>query len=143
MPYPTTGSGGADHAIQLNTPAFWVLVGVLALFVVMFLVLRAKTRSRRALEGFFEATEVDMAFLLSCVLLLVYLAFRFPTGNAMAYAVAQVILQGYWLTFAIPIVTVGSSVHANSRGAVNWRVPSVAVAGVLFVAIFAWTYLAL
>ena len=132
---------GADFRIDLwSNPAFYLLLGVLGLFLVMYLLLRRDTRSRRALEGFLEATQVDMTFLGGSVVLLVYLALEYPTGSRIAWSITNVVLAGYWLTFAIPIVTVGSSVHSATNGRASWLVPSILVAAGLFVVLFWWTY---
>jgi uncharacterized membrane protein len=37
-------------------------------------------------------------------------------------------------------VTVGSSVHSRTRGGVPWRIPSVLVALVIFLAVFGYYY---
>lgn len=141
MPYPTGGGGGTSgYPISLDTISFYVLLGVLALFVAMYLALRANTRSRRALQGFREAIFVDAAFLLFSVLLVLYLAVAYPSGNHVAWAVSQVVLNGLWLTFAIPVVTVGFSVHSHTRGEVAWMVPSILFAAGLFVVLYFWVF---
>ncbi len=139
---PSNGAGPPQYAIQLDTPAFYILIAVLILFLLVLFALRARTASKRALDGFVEATGVDIAFIAFSILLVVYLALRFPDGNREAWTVAEVILGGYWLTFAIPIVTIGNTVHQKTRGAVAWRGSSIGVALVLFVVIFSlyWAY---
>lgn len=142
MPYPTGGGGSsANFPITLyGSISFYILLGVLGLFVAMYLALRANTRSRRALEGFREAIFVDATFLVFSVLLVVYLAWAYPTGNRVAYATSQVVLDGIWLTFAIPVVTVGFSVHSHTRGEVAWMVPSILFAAGLFVVLYFYLY---
>lgn len=127
------------YVINLATLDFALLLAALGLLIAMFFYLRMKTESRKALAGFIEATGVDIAFLAASVFIVIYLYFRFPSGNHLAWAVAQVILQGYWLTFAIPIVTVGNSVHVKTRGMVAWRGSSIGVALLLFL-IFLYYY---
>ena len=95
---------------------------------------------KRGLEGYFEAAGIDLAFLVVAVLLVVGLVWYDPRGNRTALALYRVILGGYWLTFAIPIVTVGSSIHARSRGKVPWLVPSIVAAAALFAALFEYVY---
>ena len=140
MPYPNGGGTPADYAIVLATPAFYLILAVLGLFLAMYIALRRNTRSKRALEGLIEATQVDFIFLVLSVALLVVLFFYYPRGNHTAYALSQVVLNGYWLTFAIPVVTVGSSVHSKTRGQVSWLAPSILVAAGLFLLIFWWTF---
>ncbi len=135
MPYPPDNSTTAATNYQIvlfpNT-AFIILLAVLGLFLAMFFYLRMQTASKRALQGFIEATSVDIIFILGSILLVLYLALRYPSGNFYAYWVTQVILNGVWLTFAIPIVTVGNSVHHTTRGALEWRGSSIGVAIALF-----------
>jgi hypothetical protein len=141
MPYPT-GGGNTDigYPITMDSLSFFVLLGVLALFVAMYVALRANTRSRKALEGFHEAIIVDAVFLLVSVAIVAYLAIDYPHGNHIAYALSQVILGGIWLTFAIPVVTVGFSVHSRTRGEVAWMVPSILFAVGLFVLLYYYTF---
>jgi hypothetical protein len=107
----------------------------------MYLVLKFRhPTGRRWVEGYLEAAGVDLAFLLAGVLAVVWLHWQYPVGNRSAYAVYLTVLGGYWLTFAIPIVTVGSSVHSRTRGGVPWRLPSVVVAVAIFFAVFAYYY---
>jgi len=63
-----------------------------------------------------------------------------PKGNGTAYALYETILSGYWLAFAIPVVTVGSSVQARSRGGIRWLWPSMVIAVAMFFGIFAYYY---
>lgn len=142
MPYPSQPTPvGANYPIELyGNPSFIILLAVLALFVAMYIALRANTRSRRALEGFRESVFVDAAFLTFSVVLVVYLAWKYPSGNHVAYALSQVVLGGLWLTFAIPVVTVGFSVHSKTRGQVAWIVPSMLVAAGIFVVVYWLTY---
>lgn len=133
-------SAGTD-AISLAQPAFYILVGLLVLFAFMLvLIWRRYPRRKRAIEGYLEAAGIDLAFLGFAVILVVGLAWSAPTGNRSAFALDRVILGGYWLTFSIPIVTVGSSVHSRSRGGVPWLLPSLVIAILLFVGLFAYYY---
>lgn len=137
---PEPGSG--RFLLALNTPPFFVLLALLALFVGMLLLLRqSHPKARRALEGYLEASAIDIAFLAFALILVLALAFVDPRGNVTSYALYEVVLRGYWLAFAIPIVTVGSSVHSRSRGAIPWLWPSIGVASLLF-AIFFGVYVA-
>jgi len=134
--------GPGDHVLSLATPGFYLLATTLSLFVVMLLVLRFyHPKRRRGLEGYLDAAGVSLAFLVFALVLVVTLASRYPTGNRSAYALYETILTGYWLAFAIPVVTVGSSVQARSHGGIRWLIPSVLVAIAMFFGIFAY-YLA-
>lgn len=135
---PPTGPG--NYPVSVDTFSFFVLLLILGLFVAMYLALRANTRSRRALEGFREAIFVDAAFLTFSVVLVAYLAWKFPVGNHVAYALAQTVLDGLWLTFAIPVVTVGFSVHSKTRGQVAWMLPSMLFAAGLFVVLYWYAF---
>jgi len=133
--------GPGAHELSLSTPAFDLLAASLALFVVMLFLLRHFYPTRkRGLEGYLDAAGVSLAFLVFGVILVVVLATRDPHGNVTAYALFETILSGYWLAFAIPVVTVGSSVQARSRGAIRWLLPSVLIAVLMFFAIFAYYY---
>ena len=133
--------GPGSHALPLATAGFYVLAVTLALFVVMLVLLRHFYPGRkRGLEGYLDAAGVSLAFLVFGVVLVVALATRDPHGNGTAYALYETILTGYWLAFAIPVVTVGSSVQARSRGAIRWLIPSAVVAIAMFFAIFAYYY---
>ncbi len=135
------GPGG--EALSLAVPSFYALVGALAAFVAMLFVLRAvHPQRKRGLEGYLEAAGVSLGFLAFAVTLVVALAVHDPRGNRTAYALFETILAGYWLALVIPIVTVGSSVQARSRGAIRWVVPSIAVAALLFAAMFGYYYVA-
>jgi hypothetical protein len=136
----STGASSSSYQIQLDTPAFGIILAVLALFFLMFFYLKLSTTSKRALAGFIEATEVDVAFLGASVILLLYLAANYPSGNHIAWAISQVILQGYWLALAIPIVTVGNTVHGKTRGALAWRDSSIVLALILFAVLFFLNY---
>lgn len=130
--------GPGSHLLALDTPAFAVLVALLGLFIGMLVLLRrSHPRARRAFDGYLEASAVDIGFLAFAVALVVALAIHDPRGNLTSYALYEVVLRGYWLAFAIPIVTVGSSVHSRSRGAIAWLWPSVGVAALLFAVFFA------
>ncbi len=134
--------GPGPFALSLATPAFYVLGGTLVLFVAMLFVLRAHHPNRkRGLEGYLEAAGVSLGFLVFSVGLVVALAVRDPRGNRTAYALFDAVLSGYWLAVAIPVVTVGSSVQARSRGAIRWLVPSIAVAAAGFVGVVVYYYL--
>ncbi|MCL4325104.1 MAG: hypothetical protein M1144_06570 [Candidatus Thermoplasmatota archaeon] len=142
MPYPpsSTSTGSSTAIVLYPDPAFILLCSVLALFVGMYVYMRMQTKSQRALAGFMEATSVDIVFLLVSVVLVVYLFYRFPTGNLVAASIAKVILDGYWLTFAIPIVTVGNSIHHSTRGALAWRDSSIGLSCLLFFVFFYFAY---
>lgn len=133
-PQPGTGA----HVLTLDTPPFFVLLALLALFVGMLLLLRqSHPKARRALDGYLEASAVDIGFLAFALVLVMGLSWFDPRGNETSYALYEVVLRGYWLAFAIPIVTVGSSVHSRSRGAIPWLWPSIGVAAVMFALFFA------
>jgi hypothetical protein len=134
--------GAGPYDLSLVTPAFFVLVVSLALFVVMLVLLRNSTRGKRAFEGYLDAAGVSLGFLVFSVALVVALASRDPHGNRTAYALFATVLTGYWLAFAIPVVTVGSSVQARSRGSIRWLLPAIAVAIVMFFALFGYYYFA-
>jgi hypothetical protein len=127
--------------LSLATPSFYLLVATLALFVTMLFVLRSYYPNRkRGFEGYLDAAGVSLAFLVFGVVLVVVLVVHDPTGDATSWALYETILTGYWLAFSIPVVTVGSSVQARSRGAIRWMVPSIVVAALMFLAIFAYYY---
>jgi len=133
--------GPGTHDLALSTPAFYLLATTLALFVVMLFLLRHfYPKRKRGLEGYLDAAGVSLAFLVFGFILVVVLASRDPRGNGTAYALYETILAGYWLAFAIPVVTVGSSVQARSRGAIGWLVPSIVIAVAMFFALFAYYY---
>jgi hypothetical protein len=133
--------GPGSASLTLATPSFYLLIGLFGLFIVMLLVLRAYyPNRRRGFEGYLDAAGVSLAFLLFGVVLVIFLAYRYPEGNSTAYALYETILTGYWLAFAIPVVTVGSSVQARSRGGIRWLLPSVLVAVAMFFALFAYYY---
>jgi hypothetical protein len=139
VPIPLPGTG--PFALSLETLPFYLLLGSLGLFVVLLLLLRSShPGGRRALAGYLDAAGVSLALLGFAVVLVVYLAYRFPHGNRTAFALYTTILSGYWLAFAIPVVTVGSSVQARSRGSVRWLVPAVVAVGAVFVLIAAYYY---
>jgi len=140
MSFPSA-PGPGPYVLSLATPSFYILVAVLASFIgMLWLLLSQHPRGRRGVEGFLEAAGVDLAFLVLGVALVVALVARDPHGNRTALALYRVVLGGFWLTFAIPVVTVGSAVHHRSRGGIAWLVPSIVVAGLLFVACFAYYY---
>jgi cell division protein FtsW (lipid II flippase) len=133
--------GAGSVSLTLATPAFFLLVATLGLFVAMLFVLHSHYPNRkRGFEGYFDAAGVSLGFLVFGVVLVVVLVVRDPQANATSWALYQTILTGYWLAFAIPVVTVGSSVQARSRGAIRWMVPSIVVAALMFLGIFAYYY---
>jgi cell division protein FtsW (lipid II flippase) len=128
--------GPGPYALSLNTAPFYFLVAILALFIGMLAVLHAYYPNRkRGFEGYLSAAGVSLAFLVVAVALVVILAMHDPNGDRTSYALYETVLTGYWLAFAIPVVTVGSSVQARSRGSIRWLVPSVLVAIAMFFAI--------
>lgn len=140
MAFPAA-PGPGPYDLTLATPSFFVLLAVLGIFVVMLWLLRRQhPRGRRGVEGFLEAAGVDLAFLIVGLALVVTIAARDPHGNRTAFALYEVVLGGVWLTFAIPVVTVGSAVHHRSRGGVAWLIPSIVVAALLFLGCFAYYY---
>ncbi len=133
--------GRGPHAITLLTPAFYVLVVLLALFAAMLWYLWQRyPNRRRGFEGYFEAAGIDLVFLIFGVVLTVALVAEDPHANETSFALYRVILGGYWLTFAIPMVTVASSVEARSRGRIPWLVPSVLLAGLMFAGLFLYYF---
>jgi|HubBroStandDraft_1064217.scaffolds.fasta_scaffold189377_2 hypothetical protein len=139
MPPPGTGT----YDLSLATAGFVVLAVSLFLFVLMFLVLRNYHPNRkRGLEGYLEGAGVSLIFLVLAFALVVVLVTHDPHGNKTSYALYTTVLTGYWLAFAIPVVTVASSIQARSRGAIAWLVPSILVAALLFVGLFGYYYLA-
>jgi hypothetical protein len=140
---PPAWPGPGRYPLPLESWAFALLVGVLVLLLLMYVVLRVRHPSgRRWVQGYLDAAGVDIAFLVASVLVLVWLHLTDPLGNRSAYAIYETILDGYWLAFAIPIVTVGSSVHNRTRGGVPWRIPSAIVAVAIFAGVFAYYYYA-
>jgi glycerol uptake facilitator-like aquaporin len=136
---PSPGSG--PYPLPLNVPAFYGLVLLLGAFVAMLWALQHYYPQRkRALRGFFDAAGVDLAFLVLGVLVVVGVAVHDPSGNRTSRALYDVVLSGYWLTFSIPLVTVGSSVEARSRGSAAWMIPSVLACGALFLLLFGYYY---
>ena len=137
---PSPGPG--PYPLPLNVPAFYVLVLLLGSFIAMLWVLQDRYPHRkRALEGFFEAAGVDLAFLVASVVLVLAVSLHDPSGgNRTSRALYLVVLSGYWLTFSIPVVTVGSSVEGRSRGSAAWLVPSVIVCGILFFLLFGYYF---
>ena len=102
--------------------------------------LDGRLKRKRGLEGYLDAAGVSLGFLVVAVSLVVALAYHDPSGNRTSFALYTTVLSGYWLAFAIPVVTVGSSVHARSRGAIPWLAPSVAIAAAMFFAFFGYYY---
>jgi hypothetical protein len=139
MALPPPGPG--THDLTLITPAFYLLATTLGLFVLMLLLLRHYyPKRKRGLEGYLDAAGVSLGFLVFGVILVVALVTHDPKGNGTAYALYETILAGYWLAFAIPVVTVGSSVQARSRGGIRWLWPSMVIAVAMFFGIFAYYY---
>ncbi|MFI5413074.1 MAG: hypothetical protein ACHQ0I_00580 [Candidatus Lutacidiplasmatales archaeon] len=133
--------GPGPHDLTLATPGFYLLGATLGLFVLMlYLLRRSHPNRKRGLEGYLDAAGVSLGFLIFGVVLVVVLVVQDPHGNGTAYALYETILTGYWLAFAIPVVTVGSSVQARSRGAIRWMIPSMAIALAMFLGIFAYFY---
>lgn len=133
--------GPGPHDLTLATPAFYLLATTFALFVLMLLLLRHYYPNRkRGLEGYLDAAGVSLGFLAFGVVLTVLLAVEDPYGNETAYALYETVLTGYWLAFAIPVVTVGSSVQARSRGTIRWLVPSMLIAISMFFGLFAYYF---
>ena len=141
MVWPGAAPSPPGFVINLDTPPFLLTVAGLALLIALLFLLRSYTRSRRALAGFLEATAIDIAFLVFALALVLVLFFEYPSGNRDAWALAQVVLTGYWLTFSIPVVTVGFSVHSRTRGSVAWKLPSLLFAVALFAGAFAFWFL--
>jgi hypothetical protein len=136
---PSPGKG--PNALSLAVPAFYVLVALLALFVVvLWWVHQQYPRRKRILEGFFEAAGIDLGFLSFGLVLVVAVSLHDPSGNRTSAALYHVILSGYWLTFSIPVVTIGSSVETRSRGSAAWTLPSLVACAILFFALFAYYY---
>jgi hypothetical protein len=135
--------GPGPYVLSLDTAGFAVLAVSLFLFVLMFLVLRNyHPNRRRGLEGYLEGAGVSLVFLVFAFLLVVVVALHDPRGNKTSFALYTTILTGYWLAFAIPVVTVASSIQARSRGAIPWLVPSMIVASLMFLGLFGYYYLA-
>jgi hypothetical protein len=133
------GPGGFQ--LTLASFAFGVLVSVLVLPALLYLALRWRhPKGKRWVQGYLEAAGVNLLFLLAAVLIVLGLYFGDPSGNRTSFAIYLTVLDGYWLAFAIPIVTVGTSVHSKTRGGVPWRLPSVVVSLAIFVVIFAYYY---
>lgn len=136
---PAPGSG--PLVLSLNIPAFYILLGVLGVFGLLLAILWGRHRGRkRAFEGYSEAAWVDLVFVGAALLIAVSLASAFPSANRTSWALFTTVLGGYWLSFAIPIVTVGSSIHSRTRGGIPWLVPSVIAAIAMFLVIFLYTF---
>jgi hypothetical protein len=141
MGMPSPGPGPYD--LSLATAGFAVLAVSLFLFVLMFFVLRNYHPNRkRGLEGYLEGAGVSLIFLILAFALVIALVAHDPRGNKTSYALYTTVLTGYWLAFAIPVVTVASSIQARSRGAIPWLIPSIVVAGLMFLGLFGYYYLA-
>ena len=130
-----------SYSLTLATPAFYLLVATLGLFVLMLLLLRTSyPRRKRAFEGYLDAAGVSLTFLAFSVVLVVSLAVHDPRGDRTDYALYETILSGYWLTFSIPVVTVASSVQARSRGSIPWLLPAIGVVVAVFFAVLGYYY---
>jgi hypothetical protein len=141
MAPPAPGPG--PYSISLVTPGFYVLILTLGLFVLMLVVLaRMHPNRKRGFEGYLDAAGVSLGFLVFGLALAVAVALHDPQGNRTSWALFATVVNGYWLAFAIPIVTVGSSVQGRTRGAVRWLVPSVLAAVLMFFALFGYYYVA-
>lgn len=139
MRIPLPGPG--PYPLTLESIAFYLLVGSLGLLVVLLLLLRGRhPNGQRALAGYLDAAGVSLAFLGFSVALVVALVDRFPLGNRASLALYSTVLSGYWLAFAIPLVTVAASVQARSRGSVRWLAPAVAAAGAAFLLVAVYNY---
>jgi heme/copper-type cytochrome/quinol oxidase subunit 2 len=133
--------GAGHHPLSLANPAFYLLVAIIVVFAGMYAFMCVRyPRRKRGLEGFREAATISLGFLAFSVVLVVVLAMKDPAGNLSAYALDQVVLQGYWLTFSVPVVTVGSSVHTRTRGGIPWLVPSLLLAVAMFAVLFAFYF---
>jgi len=133
--------GAGAIPLPLDTSAFYFLLATLGIFVGMLIVLRMYYPNRkRGFEGYLEAAGVSLAFLVFAVGFVIVLALHDPRGNDTSYAFYATILTGYWLAFAIPVVTVGSSVQARTRGSIRWLFPSVVIAVAMFFAMFGYYY---
>ncbi len=137
MTLPPPGPG--PFTISLDTTAFFLLVAVLLLLLLMLWYLWvAYPHRKRGLEGYLDAVGIDIGFALLGIGIVTGLFFYDPSGDLTSYALYRTILSGYWLAFAIPIVTVGSSVQARSRGSIRWLLPSIVIDALLFLAIFGY-----
>ena len=133
--------GAGTIPLNVVSSSFFVLLGTLAAFVLMWFVLRAAHPNRkRGLEGYLEAAGVSLAFLVLSVALVLYLAVAYPHANRTSFALFETVLSGYWLAVSLPVVTVGSSVQARSRGAIRWFWPAVGVSAALFAGLFLYYY---
>lgn len=131
--------GAGTIPLDIVSSSFFLLLGTLVAFVLMWFVLRtAHPNRKRGLDGYLEAAGVSLAFLAVSVGLVVYLAVAYPHGNRTSFALFETVLSGYWLAVSLPIVTVGSSVQARSRGAIRWFVPALLVSAALFAALFVY-----
>jgi hypothetical protein len=138
-----SGPGPGPYPLSLATPGFYLLVATLAIFLALLFVLKGSHPDRkRGLEGYLDAAGVSLAFLVVSTILVILLVVRFPNANRTGFALYEVVLTGYWLAFAIPVVTVGSSVQARSRSAIRWFLPSVLVAVAMFFGLFGYFYAA-
>ena len=133
--------GPGRYPMPLNEPGFYLLLLLLGTFgLILFLLHRLYPGRQRALDGFFEAASVDLAFLIVGLGILLALVGVDGHGNRTDLALYHVIVSGYWFSFSIPVVTVGISVEDRSRGTVQWKLPSLLAAGALFAVLFGYYF---
>lgn len=133
--------GPGRYPMPLNDPGFFLLLLLLGTFAtILVLLYRLYPGRQRALDGFFEAASIDLGFLIFGLALLLLLSGVDGHGNRTDLALYQVIVKGYWFTFSIPVVTVGTSVQDRSRGTVRWKLPSLLASGALFGGLFAFYF---
>ncbi len=134
-------AGSGPHELTLATPAFYVLAATLALFVLMLVLLRMYYPARkRAFEGYLDAAGVSLVFLVFSVALVVALVTKDPHADRTEFALYETVLTGYWLAFAIPVVTVASSVQARSRGSIRWLWPAIGIVALAFFGFLGYYY---
>jgi hypothetical protein len=136
-PFP----GPGHYPLTLATPGFALLLLLLGTFgTILFLLHRIYPGRQRALDGFFEAASIDLGFLIFGFVLVVALVASDAHANRTSVALYRTVLDGYWYTFSIPVVTVATSVEDRSRGSVRWKVPSLLASALLFGALFAFYF---
>lgn len=137
---PWPGSG--PYALTLDAPGLYLLGLLLLTFATILVLLhRLYPGRQRAVDGFFEAASIDLAFLIVGLALVLALALSDPHGNRTSVALYRVVTLGYWYTFSIPVVTIGTSIEDRTRGAIAWKLPSLLASGALFGALFVFYYL--
>lgn len=133
--------GPGHHPLTFATPGFYLLILLLFTFGAMLWLLNHHHPGRkRGLDGFLQAAAIDLAFLAFGLVLVMALVLGDSPGNRTAAALYEVVVGGYWFTFSIPIVTVGTSIEERSRGSIGWRLPSILVSGGLFGVLFVYYY---